>query len=143
MRGGGRVAPPAAGHLHVGGAGAQVVDRLYGKQNGVFFFSGRGRHTRWNCDWSSDVCSSDLRERDGIVEPGEQKELLLQELAARLEAVTDANGQPVIRKAYRADQMYSGGATELSPDLIRSEERRVGKECSSRRAPDAQKKKQV
>src|SRR6266481_7278823 len=26
-----------------------------------FFFSSRRRHTRWNCDWSSDVCSSDLR----------------------------------------------------------------------------------
>src|SRR5689334_24560742 len=28
------------------------------------FFSSRRRHTRWNCDWSSDVCSSDLRARD-------------------------------------------------------------------------------
>src|SRR5438309_7448843 len=27
---------------------------------GCFFFSSRRRHTRWNCDWSSDVCSSDL-----------------------------------------------------------------------------------
>src|SRR5689334_25303055 len=27
-----------------------------------FFFSSRRRHTRWNCDWSSDVCSSDLLE---------------------------------------------------------------------------------
>src|SRR6202051_5311309 len=25
-----------------------------------FFFSSRGRHTRCSCDWSSDVCSSDL-----------------------------------------------------------------------------------
>src|SRR5689334_4882712 len=25
----------------------------------IFFFSSRRRHTRWNCDWSSDVCSSD------------------------------------------------------------------------------------
>src|SRR3989475_412810 len=28
-----------------------------------FFFSSRRRHTRFDCDWSSDVCSSDLRER--------------------------------------------------------------------------------
>src|SRR6266568_7850168 len=28
-----------------------------------FFFSSRRRHTRWNCDWSSDVCSSDLTSR--------------------------------------------------------------------------------
>src|SRR5438034_3506239 len=37
-----------------------------------FFFSGRRRHTRSLCDWSSDVCSSDLgvllafRERSGL-----------------------------------------------------------------------------
>src|SRR2546430_6911975 len=32
-----------------------------------FFFSSRRRHTRFDCDWSSDVCSSDLRSgRSGI-----------------------------------------------------------------------------
>src|SRR6266568_5656477 len=32
-----------------------------------FFFSSRRRHTRWNCDWSSDVCSSDLpRDADAV-----------------------------------------------------------------------------
>src|SRR5689334_21274695 len=25
-----------------------------------FFFTSRRRHTRWNCDWRADVCSSDL-----------------------------------------------------------------------------------
>src|SRR6267143_7248785 len=29
-------------------------------QSVVCFCSSRRRHTRWNCDWSSDVCSSDL-----------------------------------------------------------------------------------
>src|SRR5256886_2870521 len=28
-----------------------------------FFFSSRRRHTRFDCDWSSDVCSSDLGDR--------------------------------------------------------------------------------
>src|SRR5256886_13371373 len=28
--------------------------------NKFFFFSSRRRHTRFDCDWSSDVCSSDL-----------------------------------------------------------------------------------
>src|SRR2546430_7754890 len=35
----------------------------YGTANGrlhFFFFSSRRRHTRFGCDWSSDVCSSDL-----------------------------------------------------------------------------------
>src|SRR5256886_10945429 len=41
--------------------------RITGARNSVcddtwwlFFFSSRRRHTRFDCDWSSDVCSSDL-----------------------------------------------------------------------------------
>src|SRR6266567_4389176 len=30
-----------------------------------FFFSSRRRHTRFDCDWSSDVCSSDLHGIEG------------------------------------------------------------------------------
>src|SRR5256886_12670015 len=30
----------------------------------LFFFSSRRRHTRFDCDWSSDVCSSDLYARE-------------------------------------------------------------------------------
>src|SRR2546430_5629846 len=32
----------------------------------VLFFSSRRRHTRFDCDWSSDVCSSDLFRRQGL-----------------------------------------------------------------------------
>src|SRR5438034_6670570 len=32
----------------------------------LFFFSSRRRHTRSLCDWSSDVCSSDLVATDAI-----------------------------------------------------------------------------
>src|SRR6266478_7045565 len=32
-----------------------TVNKLF-----IFFFSSRRRHTRFDCDWSSDVCSSDL-----------------------------------------------------------------------------------
>src|SRR2546430_16391650 len=37
-----------------------------------FFFSSRRRHTRFDCDWSSDVCSSDLTEGLGIAAPAFQ-----------------------------------------------------------------------
>src|SRR5689334_23964668 len=40
------------------------------KAEAMFFFSSRRRHTSWNCDWSSDVCSSDLHDRqlpDGTI----------------------------------------------------------------------------
>src|SRR5690242_3683066 len=35
----------------------------------AFFFSSRRRHTRLTCDWSSDVCSSDLRLAEAILIP--------------------------------------------------------------------------
>src|SRR5690606_40546474 len=34
----------------------------------LFFFSSRRRHTRFSRDWSSDVCSSDLRTRVDLIE---------------------------------------------------------------------------
>jgi predicted AlkP superfamily phosphohydrolase/phosphomutase len=58
------------------------------------------------------------RERDGIVEPGEQREALLLELKERLEAMTDDRGERVIRGVYRSDQIYKGNATGLAPDII-------------------------
>src|SRR6266480_3586591 len=36
-----------------------------------FFFSSRRRHTRLTCDWSSDVCSSDLPELEAVA-PGRE-----------------------------------------------------------------------
>src|SRR5260370_22390398 len=35
--------------------------RLHAVVRPLFFFSSRRRHTRFKCDWSSDVCSSDLQ----------------------------------------------------------------------------------
>src|SRR2546430_6573190 len=39
-----------------------VACRVF-EDNDVFFFSSRRRHTRFDCDWSSDVCSSDLGDK--------------------------------------------------------------------------------
>src|SRR2546427_6530709 len=36
---------------------------------GFFFFSSRRRHTRFDCDWSSDVCSSDLKPSGSVSPP--------------------------------------------------------------------------
>src|SRR5438034_3315891 len=36
------------------------MNKLWDGQTRDFFFSSRRRHTRSLCDWSSDVCSSDL-----------------------------------------------------------------------------------
>jgi predicted AlkP superfamily phosphohydrolase/phosphomutase len=58
------------------------------------------------------------RERDGIVEPGREREALVEELIAKLEAVRDVDGSQVIRKVHPADEAYSGSETRLAPDLI-------------------------
>src|SRR5688572_32246814 len=53
-----------------------------------FFFSSRRRHTRFDCDWSSDVCSSDLVrsafEVNEIGQGKEQEELARERFAAAL-----------------------------------------------------------
>src|SRR2546430_8754541 len=85
-----------------------------------FFFSSRRRHTRFDCDWSSDVCSSDLRV-DGIKDSAYVDglvELSLEDLRAR-------------RDECLAEREY----LSLLRRLVRSEERRVGKECRSRWSP--------
>src|SRR5205085_7233375 len=76
-----------------------------------FFFSSRRRHTRFDCDWSSDVCSSDLR--------------------------FDRFSSSLVRWSSVAMPAHTGRPpTSSSTHCGRSEERRVGKECRSRWAPD-------
>src|SRR5688572_33340891 len=79
-----------------------------------FFFSSRRRHTRFDCDWSSDVCSSDLEHE---VDP-----------------------VPCPQDAQEPEHGGDRGA-EIPEQAGRSEERRVGKECRSRWAPYHYKKK--
>src|SRR5256886_15318674 len=40
-----------------------------------FFFSSRSRHTRFDCDWSSDVCSSDLTAKAIFTQLGAEGEI--------------------------------------------------------------------
>src|SRR5436190_23250634 len=89
----------------------------------IFFFSSRRRHTRSLCDWSSDVCSSDLQ-RHGW--RGEVHDL----------------GQP--RRGHESERPESPPGRCRSPASFpaRSEERRVGKECRYRGSPYHLKKKE-
>src|SRR2546430_5095211 len=61
-----------------------------------FFFSSRRRHTRFDCDWSSDVCSSDLAHGAGT---GWARSLLAQHLSERRRA--PGRGCVVARPARR------------------------------------------
>ena len=58
------------------------------------------------------------REQYGVVEPGQERERLLEELVDKLEAVRDRDGRRVIRKVHRADRAYSGPALKYAPDLV-------------------------
>src|SRR5260221_11787133 len=55
--------------------------RIFVRDNDArFFFSSRRRHTRSLCDWSSDVCSSDLPElakASNALAPGQRLEHLV------------------------------------------------------------------
>src|SRR3712207_7280233 len=92
----------------------------------MFFFSSRRRHTRYWRDWSSDVCSSDLRGRGRhamtVVVP------LLCILAFAL-FVVGLSGLTGPRTAVRGNKIAAVG---MLVAVLRSEERRVGKECRSR-----------
>src|SRR3989338_10595301 len=69
----------------------------------LFFFSSRRRHTRWNCDWSSDVCSSDL-DMGGKVEMKILIERALETLSEYLARI--------LRKHYLEDKAYETIAEE-------------------------------
>src|SRR5204862_1842344 len=88
---------------------------LYSFLFSCFFFSSRRRHTRSLRDWSSDVCSSDLEnERRGPL-------------------ADDGQAGPVQRDPRRVPGHSSAMKRVL---FLRSEERRVGKECRSRWSPE-------
>src|SRR5205807_8759602 len=88
----------------------------------LFFFSSRRRHTRLQGDWSSDVCSSDLVARADRWRPGC--------------TVRDPRKRPFLLKKTMA-------AAPASRAGLRSEERRVGKECRYWGWAELEKKKDV
>ena len=58
------------------------------------------------------------REKDGIVAPAE-KDSLMEDIARRLEAVTDpATGMRVVRRAYITDQIFGPGQPPWAPDML-------------------------
>src|SRR3989449_4564333 len=94
----------------------------------LFFFSSRRRHTRCSRDWSSDVCSSDLNVVYGIVI------VSLVHGAAREPSLVIgmAFGFLVIEFGF---VMVTVLLSHMGLGELRSEERRVGKECRSRWSP--------
>src|SRR2546430_16855192 len=98
-----------------------------------FFFSSRRRHTRFDCDWSSDVCSSDL---------GSERYATYAWLSGMSPGGRLRRGHVLRPPQHHPGRLAAGGRRALGGPR-RSEERRVGKECRSRWSPDHLKKKKV
>src|SRR3712207_8132903 len=93
-----------------------------------FFFSSRRRHTRYWRDWSSDVCSSDLGNPHF---PWDGTERFYQ-AHATIPGKLDVQGGAL----YGVPVVLIGNTKGLAwSHTVRSEERRVGKECRSRWSP--------
>src|SRR5438270_13886951 len=98
----------------------------------LFFFSSRRRHTRFDCDWSSDVCSSDLANGDPTND--EPAEAPGSHDRSKPRAY---HGGDLLGIQNHLPYLKDLGVTALWLTPIvkngamqdRSEERRVGKEC--------------
>src|SRR5437762_4940407 len=89
------------------GVGRELVVALVGGQglrHHFFFFSSRRRHTRYIGDWSSDVCSSDLLEMGGYVDPRAARRRI-DEIFDRFPALAD--------KRRHAARTLSGGQRQM------------------------------
>src|SRR6266498_3234817 len=114
-----------------------------------FFFSSRRRHTRCGRDWSSDVCSSDLRRAFGVVaEPGQEfwwdsflesavrdgtLPVLAAELFGALDQLYALVAVPYVRKVRQrelrealAQAVRLPGGYAWGPELQQSFRRRLG-----------------
>src|SRR5207249_7082429 len=98
----------------------------------VFFFSSRRRHTRSKRDWSSDVCSSDLVV---ISSPSNSTwpDVEVRSPVRQLKKVDlPAPFGPIRPRMSPCSSVTEAASTALK---LRSEERRVGKECRTRWSP--------
>src|SRR5206468_5831425 len=103
-----------------------------------FFFSSRRRHTRSDRDWSSDVCSSDLRGRPLPTPQDVMEEDAVAQLGVLEAALAGAAAEQGHDPLGHRDVLEVGELFDADLVAARSEERRVGKECRSGWAPEEQ-----
>src|SRR5687768_17930199 len=100
-----------------------------------FFFSSRRRHTGCSRDWSSDVCSSDLRTHvSRLAASAACTEATV--ASTGLNSLAGAEGWLMSGKAAAENAIATSNSglllTVAAPPASRSEERRVGKEGQCR-----------
>src|SRR5690606_39943217 len=100
--------------------------------------SSRRRHTRFSRDWSSDVCSSDLNihKRYKFI-LGLGKDVFTLSVGILLAQLIPLLLQPFLKRVFDVEVFgtYDVFLKTFSILVSRSEERRVGKDCSSRVRP--------
>src|SRR5690606_39839435 len=93
-----------------------------------FFFSCRRRHTRFSRDWSSDVCSSDLKNHAWVtvvVEAGDYGRVL-DDMAAHGGATTVELRRALAAKAYARTAAYDeNGRASCRETVTASEVREI------------------
>src|SRR3712207_6889990 len=97
----------------------------------LFFFSSRRRHTRYWRDWSSDVCSSDLAD-DVLCLKAQYPRYGRTDVADGANSLEDDD---YVRGVLNQGTEAFLASPERVLHFLRSEERRVGKECRSRWSP--------
>src|SRR3989475_3800353 len=82
-----------------------------------FFFSSRRRHTRFDCDWSSDVCSSDL---SGVATVQGVRHLEDQDRALLAEGPDAIVAPPIVHVAERATgwRAFDRAGWKTRPEVV-------------------------
>src|SRR3989475_10278851 len=87
-----------------------------------FFFSSRRRHTRFDCDWSSDVCSSDLSQAlagaiaKGYPEPDPREDLSGMDVARKALILGRLLGFSGELDDIAVESLVPDGTGRLKPD---------------------------
>ncbi len=100
--------------------GYQVLDTPDGKDGQAFFQNINWAKTKaYSIGFNSIFINLKGRERDGIVNPGDEYRKLCDEIAEKLRAFKDPqNGQPVVRMVYWGGEIYKGEQVANGPDLV-------------------------
>src|SRR2546430_16712187 len=79
-----------------------------------FFFSSRRRHTRFDCDWSSDVCSSDLPyTRPGSGRAGTESRCVMRPFEY-VSPTTKAQAVSLLGASWGGTEILAGGTDLLA-----------------------------